>query len=80
MEIANLQHGRILTLEVVPLTDVGLEKIPANRREITLTRAGDLCALILPGQDQPLLLNATDQKSQRDLQRVMNQETPACAG
>ena len=76
MELANLQHGRILTLEVVPLTDVGLEKIPANRRELIFTRAGDLCALILPAQDQPLLLGAPDHATQRDLRRLANQETP----
>ena len=76
MEIANLQHGKILTLDVVPMMDVGIEKIPPDRQELTLARVGDLCALILQGQDQPLLINGRDQKSQRDLQRSIDQETP----
>lgn len=76
MEIANLQHGRILTLDVVPVMDLGLEKLPPNRSELNLARASDLCALILAGQDQPVLLSATDHKSQRDLQRLLSQETP----
>lgn len=76
MELANLQHGRILTLEVTPLTDIGLEKIPQNRHELTLTRAGDLCAVLLPNQQEPLFLSAPDHTSQRELSRLAAQDTP----
>ncbi|MBK7091821.1 MAG: AAA family ATPase [bacterium] len=76
MEIANLQHGKILTLDVVPLVDVGIERIPPNGRELMLTRVGDLCALILPGQAEPLVVDARDHKSRRELQRSIEQDAP----
>ncbi|MGA3179730.1 MAG: AAA domain-containing protein [Verrucomicrobiota bacterium] len=76
MEIANLQHGKILTLDVVPFVDVRIDRIPPNGRELILTRVGDLCALILPGQDEPLVVEARDQKGQRDLQRSMEHDAP----
>jgi hypothetical protein len=76
MELSSLQHGRILVLEVTPLTDIGLEKIPQNRRELTLARAGDLCALLLPDQQQPLLLAAPDHTTERELRRLASQDTP----
>lgn len=76
MNIADLQHGKIVTLDVVPLSDVGLEKIPPNRWELVLTQVGNICALSYIGQEQPLLVAATDSKSQWELQRLISQEPP----
>jgi len=69
MQIARLQHGKIQTLDVVPLADVTLDKIPQNGQELVLTRIGDLPALILPGQAQPLVIDAADQNDHRNLHR-----------
>lgn len=76
MELSKLQHGRILTLEVTPLTDVGVEKLPRNGHELTLTTAGDLCALLLPNQPQPVLLSAPDPTTVRELGRLAAQDSP----
>lgn len=76
MHIADLQHGKIVTLDLVPLTDIGLEKIPPNRWELVLTQIGNICALSYTGQEQPLIVAATDSKSQWELQRLISQETP----
>ncbi len=76
MEIARLQHGKIQTLDVVPLTDVTLDRIPQNGQELVLTRIGDLPALILPGQAQPLVIDAADPSCRRDLHRSIDQASP----
>jgi len=76
MHIADLQHGKIVTLDLVPLTDIGLEKIPPNQWELVLTQIGDICALSYTRQEQPLIVAATDPKSQWELQRLISQETP----
>jgi hypothetical protein len=76
MELSKLQHGRILTLEVTPLTEVGAEKIPRNGSELTLTTAGDLCALLLPAHPQPVLLSAPDSTTVRELGRLAELDSP----
>jgi len=76
MEIADLQHGKILTIDAAPLMEVKIERIPPKGRELVLTRVGDLFALILPGQAEPLFIDAQDQKCRRELQRTMEQDAP----
>jgi hypothetical protein len=76
MELSKLQHGRVLTLEVTPLTDVGAQGISKNGCELTLTRVGDHCALILPGQQHPVLLTGSDPLVERELRRIAAQDLP----
>lgn len=76
MNISDIQHGKIVTLDVVPLSDVGLEKIPPNRSELVLTQVGNITGLSYAGQEQALLAAATDPKGQRELQRLISQERP----
>jgi hypothetical protein len=76
MKIASLQHGKILTLDVAPFVGVKIERVPPNGQELMLTRVGDLCALIVPGQAEPLVVDAWDQKNRRDLQRSVEQDGP----
>jgi hypothetical protein len=76
MELASLEHGRILTLEVSSQAVAGHEKDLQTRRELMLTRVGDVCALLLPGHFDPLLLAADDHATQRELRRLAEQDLP----
>lgn len=76
MELSKLQHGRILTLEVTPLTGLGAKRVPRNGSELMLTRAGDHCALLLPDQPQPVLLSALDSTTVRELGRLAELDSP----
>ena len=76
MNIADLQHGRITTLEVVPLTGIRLEKAPLKKAELVLTQVGDICTLSSAGQEHPLTVAGIDSKKQAELQRLISQETP----
>ena len=76
MELSKLQHGRILTCEVRPLTEVGIEKVPRPQTELTLTTVSDQCALRLPGQQDPIYVEGFDRVTQQKLSRLAAQVSP----
>ena len=76
MELSSLQHGKIQLIQATLLTGVGVDQLPPNRHELTLTRVGDLCAVLLPAREEPVLLEGTDRSDQRELRRMAEQDLP----
>src|ERR1051325_5500411 len=76
MEIADLQHGKILTIDVIPVTPVRIDTIPRDRQELALVQLGDYFAFPLSGRTDPVLVQVADSIQRLELQQLFERNAP----